>query len=57
MAVKVTEHIPVTPETGSFTRRATVQSWPWVAFSLLFEDVEINRERQYNDSVPVVGMG
>jgi hypothetical protein len=53
MAVKVAEHIPVTPETGSFTRRAPVQPWPRVVFFLLFENVEIDWERQYNDSVPV----
>jgi hypothetical protein len=53
MTVKVAAHIPVTPETGSFARRATVQPRPRVVFFLLFEDVEIDRERQYNDSVPV----
>ena len=47
----------MTPETGSFTRRTTEQTWPWVLFFLLFEDVEIDRERQYNSSVPVVGIG
>jgi hypothetical protein len=57
MAVKVAEHIPVTPETGPSARRATVQPRPWVAFLLFLEDVEIDRKREYNDTVPVVGMG
>jgi hypothetical protein len=57
MAVKVAEHISMAPETGSFTRRTAVQPRPWVVFFLLCEDVEIDRERQYNDSVPGVGIG
>ncbi len=57
MAVKVAAHIPVAPEAGPSARRTAAQPRPWVVFLLFFEDVEIDRKREYNDTVPVVGMG
>jgi hypothetical protein len=57
MAVKVAENIAVAPETRAFAGGASSKMRPWIAFFLLFEQVEIDRKREYNDTVPVVGMG
>jgi hypothetical protein len=57
MAVEVAAHIPVAPETRAFTCGASSEMRPWIAFFLFFKEVEINREREYYNIVPVVGMG
>jgi hypothetical protein len=57
MAVEVAEHISVAPETRAFACGASSEMRPWIAFFLFFEKVEIDRKREYNDTVPVVGMG